>query len=174
LKQPFGAQKNKSRISNSSAADLECKGCGVVMTAHFGAQNRIRYYRCRSCGRRASSTYSDALRGDAKVRIQSTQPHLPRSPQFQEVKERLERWMSALDRQDPYYLLGVSPLDSAEAIRNRYRELALSRHPDRGGSSLEMAELNLAYERIVRHRTASGCQDRAPLMPSSLPAPRED
>ncbi len=82
--------------------------------------------------------------------------------------------MSALDHQDPYYLLGVSPLDSAEAIRNRYRELALCRHPDRGGSSLEMAELNLAYERIVRHRTASGSQDRSPLMPMSLPAPEKD
>jgi len=166
--------KNRSRIPDPSAADLECTHCGVVMSAHFGAQNRIRYYCCRSCGRWASSTYSDVLLGDAKVRVQSSQPQLPRSAQFQQVKERLERWMSALDQQDPYYLMGVSPLDSAEAIRDRYRELALRRHPDRGGSSLEMAELNLAYEKIVRHRTASGCEDRASLMPSALPDPQKD
>jgi hypothetical protein len=174
LKQPSGARKNKSGTYDSVAANLECTHCGVVMSAHFGAENKIRYYCCRSCGRWASSTYSDALRGDAKFRVQSTQPLPRRSTQFQQAKARLERWMSALDQQDPYYLLGVSPLDSAEVIRNRYRELALCRHPDRGGSSLEMAELNLAYERIVRHRTASGSQDRAPLMPMSLPAPQKD
>src|SRR5258708_35696944 len=134
------------------------------MSAHFGAENRIRYYCCRSCGRWASSTYSDALRGDAKFRVQSTQPHPRRSAQFQQAKERLERWMSALDEQDPYYLLGVSPLDSAQAIRNRYPEFALCRHPDRGGSSLQRAEPNLPYQRIVPHPTAPGSRGREPLI----------
>jgi curved DNA-binding protein CbpA len=49
-------------------------------------------------------------------------------------------------------VLGVSPLDSPEAVRTRYRELALERHPDRGGSEEKMRELNDAYERILRHR----------------------
>ena len=144
------------------------------MTAHFGAENRIRYYCCPSCGRWASSTYTEALRGDAKVRVQTSQTPAPRSSQFQQAKERLERWMSALDQQDPYYLMGVSPQDSAEAIRNRYRELALRRHPDRGGSALDMAELNMAYDRIVRHRTGTGSGDDARLVTSSLPGGGED
>jgi len=144
------------------------------MAAHLGAESKIRYYCCPSCGRWASSTYTEVLRGDAKVRVQSTQTPAPRSSQFQQVKERLERWMLALDQQDPYYLMGVSPQDSAEAIRNRYRELALRCHPDRGGSALDMAELNLAYDRIVRHRNASGLRDDARLVPSSLPGTVED
>jgi len=144
------------------------------MAAHYGAENKIRYYCCPSCGRWASSTYSEALRGDAKVRVQSTQTPAPNSSHFQQVKERLERWMSALDQQDPYYLMGVSPQDSAEAIRNRYRELALRRHPDRGGSALDMAELNLAYDRIVRHRSTSGSSDDARLVPSALPGAADD
>jgi len=49
-------------------------------------------------------------------------------------------------------VLGVSPLDSPDTVRTRYRELALERHPDRGGSAEKMRELNDAYERILRHR----------------------
>ena len=37
-------------------------------------------------------------------------------------------------------------------MRTRYRELAMERHPDRGGSVEKMRELNDAYERILRHR----------------------
>ncbi len=48
--------------------------------------------------------------------------------------------------------LGVSPSDSPEVVRARFRELALERHPDRGGSEAKMRELNLAYEKILRHR----------------------
>ena len=64
-------------------------------------------------------------------------------------------------------MLGASPTDSAEVLRARYRELAMERHPDRGGSAEKMRELNDAYERILRHREARKVD--APAAPAARP-----
>lgn len=40
---------------------------------------------------------------------------------------------------------GGAPLTAA-GIKERYRELAAFKHPDKGGSHEAMAELNAAYE----------------------------
>ncbi|MCP3062573.1 J domain-containing protein [Myxococcus sp. K38C18041901] len=114
--------------------------------------NRIRYFRCSSCHRWVSSTYSEVFRADAKVRTHPVKDTGAQDEQFIEVKDRLERWLSAIEDQDPYQLLGVSPLDSADKVRARYHALAMERHPDRGGSAEKMRELNVAYERILRHQ----------------------
>ncbi|HET9451843.1 MAG TPA: J domain-containing protein [Aggregicoccus sp.] len=129
--------------------DVECTHCGVRMTMHAGA--RVKYFRCGSCHRWVSSTYTDIFRADSKMR---THPHKEVAPSagFIEVKDRLERWLTQLEEKDPYHLLGVSPRDSADVVRTRYRELALESHPDRGGSAERMREVNAAYERILRHR----------------------
>ena len=129
--------------------DVECTHCGVRMTKHDGA--RVKYFRCGSCHRWVSSTYTDIFRADAKMRTHPAK-EVVHSAGFIEVKDRLERWLTQLEDQDPYHVLGVSPRDSADAVRTRYRELALERHPDRGGSPERMRELNAAYERILRHR----------------------
>jgi hypothetical protein len=141
------------------------------MTAHFSCQSRILYFCCPTCGRWVSSAYSDIFRSDAKVRVQASARHTT-SPCFEAAKEKLERWLAALDGQDPYRVMGVSPLDSSETIRNRYRELALERHPDRGGSPSEMQELNHAYERISRHRQGADGDGESLRSPASeaLPA----
>jgi hypothetical protein len=39
---------------------------------------------------------------------------------------------------------------SADQLKQRYRELASSRHPDKGGSNQAMAELNASYEQAKR------------------------
>lgn len=39
---------------------------------------------------------------------------------------------------------------TAAALAERYRELALEHHPDRGGDGVRMAEVNEAYARAVR------------------------
>lgn len=131
--------------------EVECTHCGIRMTSHMGSGNRVRYFRCASCHRWVSSTYTEVFRADTKVRAHKIVEG-PKEQQFEDIKVRLERWLQSLDDQDPYRALGVSPLDSAEKIRARYHELALRNHPDRGGSMEKMRELNVAYERIVHHR----------------------
>ncbi|MBK7860599.1 MAG: J domain-containing protein [Archangiaceae bacterium] len=130
--------------------EVECTHCKVAMTCHVGSSAQVRYFHCASCHRWVSSMYSEVFRGDAKV--QARRRGEAGAGAFDAVKERLERWLSALDEQDPYRLLGVSKNDSAERIRERYRELAVLNHPDRGGSPENMQRINEAYERIALHR----------------------
>jgi DnaJ domain len=130
--------------------EVECTHCGVRMTHHAGPQ--VKYFRCGSCHRWVSSTYTDVFRADAKMRTHPVKEKTESDERFIAVKDRLEQWLAALDEQDPYRVLGVSPLDPPEVVRARFRELALERHPDRGGSEAKMRELNVAYEKILRHR----------------------
>jgi DnaJ-domain-containing protein 1 len=96
--------------------------------------------------------YTDIFKADAKMRTHPVKEKTEADERFIAVKDRLEQWLSALDDQDPYRVLGVSPSDSPDVVRARFKELALERHPDRGGSEAKMRELNLAYEKILRHR----------------------
>ena len=146
---------------------MDCTHCGRRMTSHLGSGTRIRYFHCASCLRWVSSSYTEVFRADAKVRA------VPASGtaaggQFDAVKQRLEAWFAALDKQDPYRAIGASPTDSPESIRSRYRALALENHPDRGGDPEAMRELNFAYERISRHR---GAREAPETGARSLPAP---
>jgi hypothetical protein len=133
--------------------DVECTHCQVAMTCHVGS-SAVRYFQCPSCHRWVSSMYSEVLRADAKVRAR------PRGEgafgAFGAVRERLSKWLHALDEQDPYRTLGVSPSDTTDRIREKYRELALVNHPDRGGSIERMRAINDAYERIAMHRERRG------------------
>src|SRR6218665_1060810 len=140
--------------------EVECTHCGVRMAGHSGP--RIKYFRCGSCHRWGSSTYTEGFRADAKMR---THP-------VKEKTEAGERFLAAQEEQDPHRVGGVSPRDSVEVVRARFRELALERHPDRGGSEAQMRELNLAYEKILRHRERAEARQpvRAPVRASVLPA----
>lgn len=139
------------RAEALEGVEVECTHCGVRMTSHRGSGQRVKYFRCGSCDRWVSSTYTEVFKADTKVRTHPERPATEVSEAFGSVKNRLERWLVALDDQDPYRLLGVSPMDSPESIRARYLELAMASHPDRGGSPELMRDLNVAYERIVRH-----------------------
>ncbi|HYH99671.1 J domain-containing protein [Hyalangium sp.] len=132
--------------------EVECTHCGVRMTLHEGSGRRVRYFRCGSCHRWVSSIYTEIFRSDAKLRTHPVKDTSAEDASFIQVKDRLERWLAEVEGKDPYHVLGVSPLDSLEAVRTRYHELAMERHPDRGGSVERMRELNDAYERILRHR----------------------
>src|SRR5579871_3339588 len=97
------AEIGGSRISSAAGAvEVECTHCGIPMTAYLGVQSRIRYFRCQSCGRWISSTYTEIFRIDANVRIQPTKSAEAPGSQFGEVKQRLEQWLATLDSQDPY------------------------------------------------------------------------
>ena len=155
--------------------EVECTHCGVRMSGHAGP--RIKYFRCGSCHRWVSSTYTEVFRSDAKMRTHPVREKTDGDQRFLAAKDKLEAWLAALDEQDPYRLLGVSPTDPAEVVRARFHELALERHPDRGGSEAKMRELNVAYEKILRHRQrqrlAALDSGRAPVRTASvLPAAR--
>jgi DnaJ-domain-containing protein 1 len=94
--------------------------------------------------------YQEVFRADARVRTHPARSAAAAA--FDEVKGRLDRWLAALEDQDPYRLLGVSPADSPERVREAYRDAARANHPDRGGSVERMRQVNEAYERIASHR----------------------
>lgn len=166
------ASSNWQTLEN---VDVECTHCGVRMTLHDGSGRRVRYFRCGSCHRWVSSVYTDVLRSDSKMRTHPAKDTSAADERFMVTKNNLERWLSALEDSCPYRALGVSPSASHEVIRARFRELALERHPDRGGSVEQMRELNDAYERILRHRERQAAEASASRVApvravSSLPA----
>lgn len=144
--------RSRTTCTTLENVEVQCTHCGVRMSSHLGSGERVRYFRCAGCHRWVSSSYTEVFHADAKVRLEAQSAEAKPAPQFDAVKMKLERWLAALEDQDPYRTLGVSPLDSDDAIQDRYRRLAFQYHPDRGGAPGKMQELNLAYERIVRHR----------------------
>jgi hypothetical protein len=149
--------------------DVECTRCRVPMNEHLGSGGQIRYYRCPSCQRWVSSTYAEIFRADAGFRPRPRTEETPEAAHFEDVKGKLERWLASVDDRDPYRALGVSPLDPDDQVRQRFRDLAMAHHPDRGGSPDRMREINLAYERILRHRAARRAEAdaaRVPVLPA--------
>lgn len=130
--------------------DVECTHCKTKMTSHLGSGRTVRYFNCASCQRWVSSSYTEVFRADGKVRTRPQETSTKTS--FDQVKDRLDRWLAAVEDQDPYRTLGVSPMDSGERIRDAYRELAIAHHPDRGGSPDKMRQINEAHEKIHFHR----------------------
>lgn len=49
----------------------------------------------------------------------------------------------------PHAVLGLAPNASPDAIKTRYRELAHEHHPDKGGDTERMTEINAAYEKLT-------------------------
>jgi DnaJ-class molecular chaperone with C-terminal Zn finger domain len=45
--------------------------------------------------------------------------------------------------------LGRGPLPSASALRERYRQLAMKHHPDKGGDTAKMQEIQGAYDLLA-------------------------
>lgn len=128
-----------------NAEPLECTHCGVEVTVLPGAASR--YFCCPRCGRWQCAMYaSEILRKHAGVRYARPEP--ARGPEFEKIKARMDAWVARLDRDDPAAVLGVSPRASNDQIRERYRELAMAHHPDRGGDASEMRRINEAYERL--------------------------
>src|SRR5688500_6711591 len=87
--------------------DVECKRCGVRMTAYLGSGKEVRYFRCGGCHRWVSSMYREVFRADAHVRMRKPVGADGADESFGAVKARLERWLNALEDQDPYRVLGL-------------------------------------------------------------------
>lgn len=72
---------------------------------------------------------------------------------YKDLGEVIKKMKKGLPRSATVYdVLGVNPSATEEEVRKAYREKAWKAHPDRGGSNVEMALLNKAYEMIKRHR----------------------
>jgi DnaJ-domain-containing protein 1 len=58
----------------------------------------------------------------------------------------------AEENMNPFYILGVE-FDASEAeVKKAYRKKAYECHPDRGGSTEQMAKVNAAFEVICRFK----------------------
>ncbi len=56
---------------------------------------------------------------------------------------------------DPYEILGIRPDTPAEVMEASYKALAKVHHPDKGGDADKFKEIQDAYERITKERTAA-------------------
>lgn len=57
-----------------------------------------------------------------------------------------ERYLADDERQDAIKVLGLSEPISREGVETKYRQLAMKHHPDRGGETARLAEINHAVE----------------------------
>ncbi|MEW6433772.1 MAG: DnaJ domain-containing protein [Myxococcota bacterium] len=140
--------------STLEGVDVECTHCGLRMTSHVGSGGQIRYFHCPGCQRWSTSVYPEVFKADTKLRTRKPRGEEPRAA-FGSVKERLSRWLESLGGADePWRVLGCSPTDTEERIRERYLALARRYHPDAGGSLEKMQQLNRAYEQVLGEREA--------------------
>ncbi len=51
-----------------------------------------------------------------------------------------------------YHILDLKNFASLQEIRRQYRRLALVHHPDRGGDSEKMKEINNAYDFLMKNK----------------------
>jgi hypothetical protein len=129
---------------------VDCTHCGVQMTSHVGSGQQVQYFHCPSCQRWSSSMYAEVFRADTKMRTRAAGADQKAS--FGEVRARLEHWLKSLEVKSAWQVLGCSPADCEQVIRERYLALARQHHPDRGGTAQEMCRINDAYEEIVASR----------------------
>lgn len=67
------------------------------------------------------------------------------------LKSFWRRYGGQEDRQNALYLLELQEPVTMQQIKRRYREKAMSWHPDRGGSNEQLAELNNALGVLKRY-----------------------
>lgn len=135
---------------------MSCALCGKPMSLQQSRNSPVSYFHCAGCGRWIASNYrEDVLRSNTARLSPEVSPESGRNAEeaeFARIKSRLAAFLAAIDERDPYQVLGVSPADSDASIRERFHELALTHHPDRGGDVVQMQRYAQAYERISQGR----------------------
>lgn len=58
---------------------------------------------------------------------------------------------SVMDYNQAISIFGLNSGFSESQLKSKYKELSIKNHPDRGGSSIEMAKVNTAYEFLKKH-----------------------
>lgn len=57
------------------------------------------------------------------------------------------------NKNNPWAILGVEPGATQQEIKDAFRKLALSAHPDKGGTSASFAQINEAYNTLKNKKT---------------------
>ncbi|HEY3448730.1 MAG TPA: J domain-containing protein [Myxococcales bacterium] len=129
--------------------NLRCELCESPMSCETppGKGKAVRYYHCARCGRWVASTYGEEL-VRAHTASEDSDHFAPRPYDLDPIKQRLSRWLASLDESDPYFVLGVPPSATEEAVKTRFKELALQHHPDHGGDAAVMRRYLKAYDQI--------------------------
>ncbi len=140
----------------NDTTNLRCELCDAPMSCETppGKGKAVRYYHCARCGRWVASTYGEEL-VKAHTASDASGRFAPRPYDLDPIKDRLARWLASLDESDPYFVLGVPPSASEEAVKSRFKELALAHHPDRGGDPAQMRRYLKAYDQIRNGKRVS-------------------
>ncbi|MHB8416808.1 MAG: J domain-containing protein [Myxococcales bacterium] len=153
------------------APELDCRQCGLPLLFLRSPRSPVGYYRCPRCDRLVASSDAGALEVTATPREQraSRAEAEERERALRPFRDRLDRWLAVAEGRDPFAALGLRPgADLAEA-RERFHDLALQHHPDRGGDAERMRKLIEAYDQ-VRDRLARAAREApAPSRPAARP-----
>ncbi len=151
--------------------EFDCRQCGLPLILIQSGQSPVGYYRCPRCDRQIATSYGEALRHTARPHASATdraEAEL-RESELRGVRERLDRWLAKAEGSDPFLTLGLRPNANLSEARERFHELALQHHPDRGGNAEQMRRLIEAFD-LVRDRLSKAARNGPAEAPR--PAPR--
>ncbi len=151
--------------------EFDCRHCGLPLIKIQAAGSPVAYYRCPRCDRQIATSYSEGLRHAARPHTSASDraDATLRESELRTVRKRLDLFLAKAEGTDPFVILGLRPNASLHDARERFHELALQHHPDRGGDAEEMRRLIEAYD-LVRDRLSKAA--RASPAEAPRPAPR--
>lgn len=151
--------------------ELDCRQCGLPLVFVRSDGSLVGYYRCPRCDRLLADTDERALELTAMSAAQQAarREAEERARAWRPLRERLDRFLARAERKDPFAALGLSAGATLAQARERFHELALEHHPDRGGDAERMRALIEAYDQVRDSlaRTARA----APPVQASAPKP---
>jgi hypothetical protein len=152
--------------------EFDCRHCGLPLIRLQSAGSPVAYYRCPRCDRQIATSYSEGLRHAARRHASAADRAEAdlRDTELRAVRERLDRFLAKAEGTDPFVILGLRPSASLQDARDRFHELALEHHPDRGGDAEEMRRLIEAYD-LIRDRLAKAARDTPAEVPRPAPRP---
>ena len=146
----------------ADAPAFDCLACNLPLILVRSAQSPVGYYRCPRCDRQFATPYEAALRAAARphpsdAAREAGERH---ERELREVRERLERFLARAEGADPFLTLSLRPTATLAEARERFHDLAMCHHPDRGGDAEAMRRIIEAYD-AVRDRLARAARTEA-------------
>lgn len=150
------------------APEFDCRQCGLPLLLVRPDRSLVGYYRCPRCDRQIATSYGEVLRHTARPHATATHRAEEdlRQSELRRMRERLDRWLAKVEGDDPFATLGLRPNASLREARDRFHDLALQNHPDRGGDAEQMRRLIEAFD-LVRDRLSRSAR----LAPEPPPEP---
>ncbi len=152
---------------------FDCRHCGSPLERLRSEASPVEYLRCPRCDRQFAVLGEDELRRLARPRAGATPGRSDEA--LSALRERLDRWLAHAEGTDPFAALGLPKSAGPREARERFHELALRHHPDRGGDALAMQRIIEAYDllrdRFAREARAARAKERAaptPVKPRSV------